>query len=265
MNDHHDPDTCRRTDLLNSAASDLAQQIDRLVGGDLNDQERRELLTWMDAEPLRWRRCAYAFLEAQVIREAFATIGSSDTEYDSAVSPNVSCAAPSKNRPHKIFLPSWRPAVNVAAAALVFGCGWLFGNRVTLSQAEVARQTTHESSVEKPGSDKSATGTADTPRPPTIPAPAPQVPTAGKPESKVIVTTRPPNCEFTLPMLGKDLPADHWARQSTVPKHIKNQWDSQGYQVSENRRFVPMQLADGRRVVVPINHVTLKFVGQHSL
>ena len=40
-------------------------RFDRLVDGELSEEERRELLAGLDAEPGGWRRCALAFLESQ--------------------------------------------------------------------------------------------------------------------------------------------------------------------------------------------------------
>src|SRR5262245_61197611 len=42
--------------------------LDRLVDGELDDHERRELLLRLEQFPGGWRRCALAFLEAQVWR-----------------------------------------------------------------------------------------------------------------------------------------------------------------------------------------------------
>src|SRR5438093_6448897 len=48
----------------------LARSIDRLAAGDLDAPARRELFAWLDAEPLRWRRCALALLEARDLEQA---------------------------------------------------------------------------------------------------------------------------------------------------------------------------------------------------
>src|SRR5437773_7780048 len=45
--------------------------IDRLVSGDLEETRRQELLAWLEEHPDRWRKCALAFLEAQLWRQAF--------------------------------------------------------------------------------------------------------------------------------------------------------------------------------------------------
>jgi hypothetical protein len=49
---------------------DDAIAIDRLIDGELDEHERRELLRRLDTTPDGWRRCALAFLEAQEFAQA---------------------------------------------------------------------------------------------------------------------------------------------------------------------------------------------------
>ena len=44
----------------------LNEELDLLVDGQLNDEERRRLLSRLDATPDGWRRCALSFVEAQM-------------------------------------------------------------------------------------------------------------------------------------------------------------------------------------------------------
>ena len=53
---------------------DVSRLIDRLVDGELNEVERRNLLQRLDTEPLEWRRCALAFMEAQTWRAAMMSV-----------------------------------------------------------------------------------------------------------------------------------------------------------------------------------------------
>jgi hypothetical protein len=48
---------------IDSASPEI--QLDRLVDGELNDDDRRETLLRLEREPEGWRLCALAFLEAQ--------------------------------------------------------------------------------------------------------------------------------------------------------------------------------------------------------
>src|SRR5436309_2581424 len=55
-------------------AGERDQFIDRLVAGDLDEDRRRDLLAWLDDEPVRWRGCALAFLEVQMWEQAFGNV-----------------------------------------------------------------------------------------------------------------------------------------------------------------------------------------------
>ena len=48
---------------LAPSAAELPRWIDRLVDGELGQQEQRQLLVALEAEPEGWRRCALAFVE----------------------------------------------------------------------------------------------------------------------------------------------------------------------------------------------------------
>ncbi len=57
--------------------STLIEQIDLLVDGEMDEQQKTQLLKSLDYEPDGWKRCALGFLESQTIRSvltgAFAT------------------------------------------------------------------------------------------------------------------------------------------------------------------------------------------------
>ena len=48
--------------------------IDRLVDGELTEQEQRELLTACDEQPERWRDMALAYVEAQTWRTELSNL-----------------------------------------------------------------------------------------------------------------------------------------------------------------------------------------------
>src|SRR3954468_9995588 len=89
--------------------------IDRLVDGELRDEERRELLLRLDAEPGGWRQCALAFLEAQSWRATFRPLAA-------AAPPVVLQAGPKRAR------RTWRPVARWTALApslaAAFALGW---------------------------------------------------------------------------------------------------------------------------------------------
>jgi hypothetical protein len=59
------------------------------------------------------------------------------------------------------------------------------------------------------------------------------------------------------------LPPEAATGQATsVPEHVRREWERRGYEVKEERRYLPARLPDGRQVMVPVNEVKMKFVGR---
>jgi len=51
------------------------------------------------------------------------------------------------------------------------------------------------------------------------------------------------------------------AETATISDYQRKQWEKRGFELSEERRYLPARLPDGREVVVPVNQVHLKFKG----
>ena len=176
--------------------------LDRLVDGEVGEDERASLLRTLDREPDGWKRCALAFLEAQAWREA-APDGAM------RVVPQESAGAGRRSRP--ILL---RQLVAVAAiVAVAFCVGFVSRDAVSPeagahSAVQMARQST----------------------PAGTPVSSPGAPIA--------------------------------RAESAVPELLRIQMERQGYRVEGDRRVVPVALGDGRKVGVPIDRVSMKYVGQ---
>lgn len=128
--------------------------IDRLVDGELTDDERRSLLLALDREPDGWKRCALAFLEAQAWRAA-CTAGD-------VAEP----APPGRQAPWRAA-PGLRPSRLTALAAavfVVFVMGATFGAAWNSVSAPV------------PGTGAHFTDTRPTPAAATAPVPSPTAP-----------------------------------------------------------------------------------------
>lgn len=87
----------------------IAESLDRLVDGELDDEARRDLLARFESEPGGWRRCALAFLEAQSWRRAMAA---------HAAAP----AVPAIVSPPRPRIGPW--LARAATLLLAFGLGW---------------------------------------------------------------------------------------------------------------------------------------------
>jgi hypothetical protein len=68
---------------------DFERQLDRLVDGELNAAERRQILAECDEREGAWRRCALAFLEAQSWRTEFTALTAPATSPAVLIDPTV--------------------------------------------------------------------------------------------------------------------------------------------------------------------------------
>jgi anti-sigma factor RsiW len=94
------------------------RRIDRLVDGELPDEERRALLLRLENEPDGWRRCAIAFLEAQSWRDAAGSLASPLPE---TICPAVEkCRSVTTSR-------RWQRAANLTALATGLAVAFLLG------------------------------------------------------------------------------------------------------------------------------------------
>ena len=96
------------------------RRLDLLVDGELNEDDRGELLRGLDREPDGWRRCAMAFLEAQAWKQALGAMFRPAAQAE---------AKPRARRP-----PNWKRRMEMAMAmaasflvALAVGTHWRFG------------------------------------------------------------------------------------------------------------------------------------------
>jgi anti-sigma factor RsiW len=213
--------------------------IDRLVGGELADTERRELLTRLENDPDGWRRCALAFLEDQAWRSAIAGDGVSA----SRTGP-IPASLPRAQRPRFSIR---RLSVAAMVLAATFAAGLALG-----------------------GASRDR-GSVEIAPPVTIAKNEPTLPPSAEPIREVgwinlvdqASGESPPQ---RVPILSGPGLDDHWLSQqpSSVPEYVRTLWERQGYQVEEHRRLVSVQLEDGRRVSIPVDEVALQYVGQKT-
>ena len=221
----------------------LAAQIDRLVSGDLAGAERRSLLAWLDEEPERWRACSLAFLEAQTWQQAAGTSGFSDSREEEgargrAGSRSLNARDQSSPPPLAHSCVASRRLRWLAVAALVlvaFALGLASGHAwptAALTDGQFAGPT------------------------------APSEPSSGGPllASVSLPTNLDPRlkAELTLP-LAADGQAPRF--ESSIPAYVRQQWERRGFELTEEVRYLPAKLPDGRQVMVPITKVHVKYKG----
>jgi hypothetical protein len=211
-----------------------SQWLDRLVDGELTDAERRELLLKLERTPDGWRRCALAFLEHQAWRSESKSWASGAPEIVLRPTP-AGIAGRSWSTP----VP-WTMAV---AACLLIATGFW---------AVVRDKDGHAiTRIEVPdGGSMSVT----------------QSPTFSTAPNMRLVVDGGPNesdevVEVPLVNAGQLDQALFGPWSQSVSPEVMQMLEKAGHQVVRERRLMPFDLRDGRRVVVPMDQVEIRPVG----
>jgi hypothetical protein len=231
------------------------RQLDLLVDGELGNAARRQLLTVLEARPDGWRRCALAFLEAQSWGSelrSFAAPQKTVAIEPAAVKPASEIPA----GPVVEFHPRSRwniPNVSVpwamaATFLLAFGLAWMI-------RAPGSRHVT-------------AGGDAQAPVVANLANATPRARDASRASHAAADSDRMDTVRLVMDdgahgMREVDLPVedtsadDAWLsyRQPVVPRELRQALERMGHRVNERRQFLPVQLDDGRQMVVPVDQV----------
>ena len=238
------------------------EKLDRLVDDELPAAERSELLTKLDSEPGGWRRCAMAFLEAQSWhKELSAIVGEGPSAAQPPIPPQATRAP---RRPIGTLATRTATALAMAASFIVaLWLGW------------AVQDLGHTIRVPGPGPAEIAES-----------LPAPEVPA----DVRSLAQTPPqrsssPSGPWQMVTLSADgsngqsgrtidLPAceqqrldSGWTESlpSALPLDVLESLRRTGYRVRQHRELLPMEMNDGRRLVVPVEEVEVEYAGQPSL
>jgi hypothetical protein len=223
-------------------------RLDKLVDGELDDAQRRQLLTDLENQPEGWRRCALAFLEAQAWKRSLAVL----------------TAAPAQDaRPRPARKTWWTgPLGSVLAAAASFLIAFALG----LAWRGQAVRDNQLATNQPAGNQRMS---------PTPSAPGPAQPEFGlasdTPQwSTMIVDVDRDgdgNLEpVELPIVrGKGFDED-WVRSqpAAFPPALLRLFERMGHEVRHERQYYPFDLGDGRRVLVPVDDVDVRYGGERQ-
>ncbi|MBI3462373.1 MAG: hypothetical protein HY000_04840 [Planctomycetes bacterium] len=245
--------------------------IDRLVAGDLDERERRELLGWLDAEPDRWRRCAMGFLEAQLWQETFG--GVVRRAQNEVVSPAVT--PPGAARRHA--RPSLRLVSAMAAAVLfAFSLGLSAGSLspwLKTSGPEtlpVAHQPSPSTTEGESGQLRSNAVSNNSVAAEDADSTSVRLAQGGSRSPSVqtfavlkVATQDSGTREIHLPVVEGPTADSRWLRAEpeALPDYLQRQLEERGYQLQQCRRFMEVKLEDGRHALIPVDQYQVKFVG----
>ena len=249
--------------------SDFRAKIDRMVDGELSDEQQRSLLKGLEDSPSGWKTLALAYVEAATWKSHFAPQPTNvDSEKDSP--PPYPTEMPTVQAATSESLTSERPdsrnessATNVfavVAVLLVFGLGiWLGRTQIEdpARRSQIANNATPAEDVPK--------NTSPQPAPDELTIVSDQHSATSIPESVQVVYSD--GQSDVLRVVDVPLAAsvalespqqfdEFWSRRnSLIPPELRAELEQSGHQIRESRDFWPAQLPDGRAVVIPVSQV----------
>jgi hypothetical protein len=240
---------------LSRAADD---RFDRLVDGELSESQRTELLISLDQEPDGWRRCALAFLEAQCWKKELGGLRQSVPAGSSALAP---VPRPTKRKSSPFGLPGTLLAM-AACFLLALGAGVLWrhsGNRPAdvfgaSGSNQIASKTPGQSATNPLDSQTAVAQAGAQSQNASAPWQWVKLSPAGSTDSGESVQ---------LPALQRDHIDQQWLQSLTspIPENVVRALRRSGYKVQTQQELMPLPLKDGRRLVVPVDQVELRYVG----
>ena len=72
---------------------------------------------------------------------------------------------------------------------------------------------------------------------------------------------------FRVPALRRDALDQNMLENipDAIPPELQQAFEQSGHRVVQQREIVPVQMKDGRRLVVPVDHIQIHYVGRPSL
>ncbi len=215
------------------------QVLDRLVDGELGIEDRRALLASLDDDPGAWRQCALAFVEAQTFgwqlsQAANEPIVAHEASLSRAATPT-----------RRLGWFAW-PLTLAASVLAAFLVGQQLADRSGLTPEIAGGAVKSETSLPE---NSEALAKVDAPDL----ADAEITPTR--------FTWRPfgGDDSIELPLVESDDAAvDAAGRSSAVSGALAQQFQRDGFEVDRQQQLWPVDLPDGRRVLVPVEEMHIQ-------
>ena len=221
--------------------------LDRLASGELDEPTRRSLFSWLDAEPLRWRGCALACLEAQTWNESLGdssefkeTFGQGfrrgqETRAELFERPRAEpneLRAPKHAQPSRISMLASVAALLLIAFGLgAFSRGWL------VPPTDSVVENPHQPAEAEPSGPLMATVSLRQELGSNLPA------------------------TLQIPVMAVQNSAAERPTSNSISQYDRQKWERRGYQLIKERRFLPAELPGGKKVVVPVEQIKASYVG----
>jgi hypothetical protein len=231
-----------------------ATQFDRMVDGELEESAQRELLARLDDEPDGWRRLALAYVESQALcRELPAILA----ESSSSAAP----AAVRPARPTSWSDVAWQMVTIASTLLLSFGLGlWVRGFWPPRGNVAADQADGRPAVADLTGSGAAASS----PRPRLARDEANRPADRSRPPATLRIELGGDGRPVDVPIFEADAVDPSWLAEapSVIPPEVRRALERSGHMVRQRRELVPIQLEDGRHVIVPVDHAELHYVGR---
>lgn len=246
-----------------------ARLLDRLVDGELDEDARRRLLLHFEGQPDRWRQCALAFLETQAWDEALpeALSEPSPSATTDGDAPETRLATRPVQPPRKPWM-SWMAMAASFLLAFGLGLAWreLDRNRQPGGPQIVESTAPGTASPAEHVTNAGDRGTLDQSHSPEAADPG-RVRDARLRNVRLLIDDGSGAAvPIDWPMIeDSDQPFD-WLEQpvAALTPQLGAELQALGLEVDKVRHLVPVRLEDGRRGIVPVDRIQLRYVGQQE-
>jgi hypothetical protein len=217
----------------------MQAQIDRLVADELPEEERQNLLAWLDEDLNRWRSCALAFLEAQTWEAATAAWPEEQAEALERVVPMKLATLQHASK------TATSRSVPVLGLALAGALALVFATGVVSGRFWPARELAIPPAIQPAGT--SAKGLAASESAPLL-------------ATVSVRTNLDPHvaAQLQVPVTPVSAAA---VQTPAFSEYERMQWERRGFELNEVRRYLPARLPDGREIILPIKKIEMKYRG----
>jgi hypothetical protein len=255
--------------------TDDERDLERLIDGELPFAEQRALLDRLEILPDGWRKLALGLLEEHAFRREFSDsafgVGSSAFGNEQALErslpfPNAECRIPNAERPRRASRADWmRPLPLVAASLICVVLGMQveqYRHRSVDASAPSSPRVTHAAAQINPV-ESTAEEISEEPVSALL-ALADKPLAQNQRTMKIVFSDWPSPVEMPVLETTED-EASEFLEQSAVTAEMRQEWESAGYLIYENRKYVPVPLGDGREGIAPISDIVVEYVGTDEL
>jgi len=262
-----------------SPKSIAVEQLDLLVDGELDEPDRRTLLQRLEQQPDGWRRCALAFLEAQSwhreLRGIFEEIDSEtsatvDRVITAGTAEQASGGTPAGTGETPV-VPVWsagRRGHRVPRSSTVLAMAASFIVALTLSlvvqnmwRAGSADVRTPVDRLAQSATDsEGVSAAAEQSEPNTAPGIVRPRPAGDRPwQTVTLVSDGEQPQRIDVPVRQRDSFDSSWLRQlpAPIPPEVREALERMGRRVRHHRELMPIELEDGRRLILPVDEIEL--------